>query len=160
MHTGPVVVGFDGSPASERALNEAAALLAPRKALVVVVWEAGRAFEMAEVSARNLAYEMPPAVLDVRTATELDLAMAETAQQLAQHGATLARDAGLDAEGLAVADDLTVADTLMRLAEERDAAAIVVGSHGHRGLRKLLLSSTSEAVLRRSSCPVVVVRAD
>ena len=36
--------------------------------------------------------------------------MYEAAKQLAQRGAALATQAGLDAEGLAVADDLTVAE--------------------------------------------------
>jgi hypothetical protein len=44
-----VIIGFDGTPISEHAVHEAAALLAPRKALVVVVWEAGRAFELADI---------------------------------------------------------------------------------------------------------------
>lgn len=45
MSSGPVIIGFDGTPASERVMHEAAALFAPRRALVVVVWEAGRAFD-------------------------------------------------------------------------------------------------------------------
>jgi hypothetical protein len=40
-YEGPVVIGYDGSPVADRALAEAAGLL------VVVVWEAGRAFEAA-----------------------------------------------------------------------------------------------------------------
>jgi hypothetical protein len=30
MRSGPIVIGYDGSPASDHALREAAALLAPR----------------------------------------------------------------------------------------------------------------------------------
>ena len=37
----PVVVAYDGSPASVEALTEAAALLAPRKALILTVWKEG-----------------------------------------------------------------------------------------------------------------------
>src|SRR4051812_20558432 len=113
MGSGPVIIGFDGSPTAERALREAAALLAPRLALVVVVWEAGRTFELMELPVRTL--ELPPTSLDIRTAFELDRQMYEQAERLAEQGASLARDLGLDAEGLAVADDLTVGDTLVRL---------------------------------------------
>jgi nucleotide-binding universal stress UspA family protein len=155
--SGPVIIGYDGSAASERAIRESALLLAPRPALVVVVWEAGEAYELAELEADSVA--ITPIPIDIRTAAELDRRAYEGAQRLAQQGAALARDAGFEAEGLAVADELTVADTLVRLAQERDAPAVVVGSRGHRALGELLLGSTSHGVLRRADCPVVVVRA-
>lgn|SRR5215207_441741 len=158
MRAGPVVIGYDGTPPSEQALREAADLFAPRRVLVVVVWEAGRAFELAEMPIRVL--ETPPTALDVRTAFEVDKAMYEAAERLAGRGAALAQDLGLDAEGLAVADDMTVADTLVRLAREFDAAALVVGSHGHGGLREALLGSTSRGVVKHAPCPVVLVRWD
>jgi nucleotide-binding universal stress UspA family protein len=154
--SGPVVVGFDGSAAAERALREAGSLFAPRRALVVVVWEAGRAFDLMELPSVSL--DLPPAGLDVRTAFEVDRVMYEQAQRLAQQGASIAREVGLDAEALAVADELTVADTLTRVAAEEEAQALVVGSHGHSTLGELLLGSTTRGVLRHADCPVVVVR--
>jgi hypothetical protein len=54
MRSGPCIIGFDGSPASERALREGAALLAPGAALVVVVWEVGLAFRFPVVPAPDL----------------------------------------------------------------------------------------------------------
>jgi nucleotide-binding universal stress UspA family protein len=151
---GPVVVGYDGSPASECALREGGALLAPRPALVVVVWEAGAAFELMESSLGLL-----PAPLDVRTALELDRAIYDGARRLAEHGAALARRLGLAADGLAVADDVTVAETLVRLARECDAQALVVGAHGHGALREVALGSTAYGVVHGATCPVIVVRA-
>jgi nucleotide-binding universal stress UspA family protein len=156
MSSGPVIIGFDGTPVAERAVHEAAGLLAPRRALVVVVWEAGRAFDLASIPARVL--DSPAATLDLRVAYELDRSMYEEAGRMAQWGALLATEAGLDAEGLAVADDVTVADTLVRLAKELDSEAIVVGSHRHGRLSDILLGSTTQAVLRRAPCPVVIVR--
>lgn len=153
-HSGPVVIGFDGTPASERALREAAALFAPRPALVVVVWEAGRAYEAATLPEGVL--ELPPAVLDVRAAFEAETAAYEAAQRLAEQGAALAREAGLEASGLAVADDATVAETLVRVAREQDAPTVAVGTHGHHELRKLVLGSTLDDLLRRAPCPVLV----
>ena len=61
--------------------------------------------------------------MDVRTAFEAETAAYQTAQRLAKQGAALARQAGLEADGLAVADDVTVADTLVRLARELDGQA-------------------------------------
>ncbi len=154
MHSGPVIIGFDGTPASERAVREAAALFAPRPALVVVVWEAGRAFEAAALP--ETALEGPAATLDVRIALEGETAAYEAAQRMAEQGAALARHAGLEADGLAVADEATVAETLVRLARERDAQSVVIGAHGHHELRKLVLGSTLSGVLRRAPCPVLV----
>jgi nucleotide-binding universal stress UspA family protein len=47
---------------------------------------------------------------------------------------------------------------ILATAERSGAAAIVIGSHGRRGLRRLVLGSVAEAVIRRSTVPVFVVR--
>jgi nucleotide-binding universal stress UspA family protein len=158
VHSGPVVIGFDGTPPAQRALRESATLLAPRLALVVVVWEAGRAFELLTLPTRAL--EVPPVSVDVGAAIEADKAAYDMAERLAEQGATLASQLGYQAEGLAVAYDMTVADTLVHVATERDSQALVVGSHGRRGLTAALLGSTSKGVVERAPCPVVVVRSD
>ena len=156
MTARPVIIGFDGSPTSQRAVREAAALFAPRRALVAVVWEAGRAFE----AATTPALEAPPVTLEIPAALAADQDAAEAAKRTAQHGVALAKDLGLEATGLAVADDGTVADTLIRLAGKHDAQAIVLGTHGRGGVVKRLLGSTSDEVLRHAACPVVLVRDD
>jgi nucleotide-binding universal stress UspA family protein len=152
---GPVVIGYDGSPVADRALEEAAGLLAERPALVVVVWEAGRAFEAA---LSPLAFDFAVPSIDLRTAVELDQAAYAAAERTAQQGAARARSMGLPAESLVVADDVTVADTLVRVAGEQDAPALVVGAHNHGALSEVLLGSTSRDVVRHAPCPVVVVR--
>jgi nucleotide-binding universal stress UspA family protein len=86
--------------------------------------------------------------------------MYEEAQRLARWGAQLATDSGLDAEGLAVADDVTVADTLVRLAKDYEAGVVAVGTHRHGRLAELLLGSTARGVIERAPCPVLVVRSD
>ena len=43
VSSGPIIIGYDGSPVADHAIREAAALLGPRPALVVVVWESGAA---------------------------------------------------------------------------------------------------------------------
>lgn len=49
------------------------------------------------------------------------------------------------------------AEKIIEQAERAEADVIVVGSHGRRGLRRLALGSVSEEVIRRASCPVLVV---
>src|SRR5690349_7584970 len=110
-----VVIGFDGTPASERAVREAAQLFPGRRALVVTVWEAGRAFDLAMIPSRG--FELPLSDIDIRTAAEIDKALYEQAQQLARWGAAVGNDNGLAAESLAVADQVSVTDTLLRLAK-------------------------------------------
>ncbi|MEU0555769.1 universal stress protein [Dactylosporangium sp. NPDC006015] len=155
---GPVILGFDGSAAARQAVRDAAALLGPQPALVVTVWEAGRRFEPLTLPVPG--FELPPAALDLRSAAEMDEAAYESAKQTARQGAQLAREAGFTtATALAVADDLTPADTLLRVAREHDSPGIVVGAHGHRKLSELLLGSTSDTLVHKSDRPVVVVRA-
>lgn len=49
------------------------------------------------------------------------------------------------------------ADKILSEAERLDCDLLVIGSHGHRPLLDVLLGSTSEAVLRRASRPVLVI---
>ena len=50
------------------------------------------------------------------------------------------------------------ADEIVWLAANLDADAIVIATHGRRGLRRLLIGSVAEKVVRLAGCPVVVVR--
>jgi nucleotide-binding universal stress UspA family protein len=156
MRAGPVIIGFDGSPAAERAVREAAALFAPQAALVVFVWEAGRGFEAATLPERALEEPAGAGAADVGAGFEAELAASERARQFAERGAALAREAGLPADGQAVTDDGTVADTLMRLARESDAQAILVGLHERHRLTRLVPTKTLTDLLHAAPCPVVI----
>jgi nucleotide-binding universal stress UspA family protein len=47
---------------------------------------------------------------------------------------------------------------IVALAKEIRAGLIVMGCRGHRGVRRAIEGSISDAVIRRASCPVLVVR--
>lgn len=49
-------------------------------------------------------------------------------------------------------------DEIVWLAAHLDADVIVMATHGRKGLRRLLMGSVSERVIRLAGCPVVVVR--
>jgi nucleotide-binding universal stress UspA family protein len=155
--TGPIVIAFNGSPAGERALREAARLFAERRVLVLAVWKAGLGFEMLTTPA---AEGLPPAPVAIRAALEIGETQYENAQRLAGQGAALARDLGLDADALVVAEDpeIPVSDTVVRIARERGSSVVVVGerAHGRRG--EVFLGDTCRDVIRYAACPVVVVR--
>ena len=48
--------------------------------------------------------------------------------------------------------------TVVEYAEENEVDQVVMGSHGHSGVTRILLGSVAEAVVRRSPVPVTVVR--
>jgi nucleotide-binding universal stress UspA family protein len=47
---------------------------------------------------------------------------------------------------------------IVRLAEEKEADLVVMATHGRGFISHAILGSTAERVLRRSPCPVLVVR--
>lgn len=150
----PIVIGFDGSASAQLAIREAAALLGMRPALVVTVWEPGLAYAASVPSSLDL----PAAPVDVATAAEIDDALDKRAHRLAEQGAALAKEAGFaSAEPVVAADESNVAETLVEVARERDAQAIVVGSRGLSGLKARLAGSTSKHVLQHADRPVLVI---
>jgi nucleotide-binding universal stress UspA family protein len=48
---------------------------------------------------------------------------------------------------------------IAQLAADLEADLVVVGTHGRRGLSRVLLGSVAESVVRLAPCPVLVVRA-
>jgi nucleotide-binding universal stress UspA family protein len=46
---------------------------------------------------------------------------------------------------------------ILSQAEQQKADVIVLGSHGRSGFERLLLGSTTEKVLRKAACPVMIV---
>jgi nucleotide-binding universal stress UspA family protein len=53
-----------------------------------------------------------------------------------------------------------VADHIIEQAERRGVNLIVMGTHGRRGFRRLVIGSEAEEVVRRSSIPVLLLRAE
>jgi hypothetical protein len=51
-----------------------------------------------------------------------------------------------------------IADEIAQLAADLEADLVVVGTHGRRGLSRVLLGSSAEATVRLAPCPVLVVR--
>lgn len=48
-------------------------------------------------------------------------------------------------------------DTIVRFAEEENANLLIIGTHGARGLEKILLGSVAERVLKRVHCPTLTM---
>jgi universal stress protein A len=50
------------------------------------------------------------------------------------------------------------ADAILKLAHDENVEMIVLGTHGRTGLRRILMGSVAESVLRHAECPVVTIR--
>ncbi len=142
-----VIVAVDGSDAALQAACAGLAIVHPEAdALIVTVVEpsdgslpvsgfAGTVMSPQDVEDQNQA----------RTAAankHLDAAAAalgpHAGQTLILHGVP----------GMAICD----------IAAERSARAIVIGSRGHGRIKRALLGSVSDYVVRNSPCPVVITR--
>ncbi|MFO7890452.1 MAG: universal stress protein [bacterium] len=51
------------------------------------------------------------------------------------------------------------ADSIIKVAEEKDVDLIVISTHGRTGLKHFFLGSVAEKVLRHTSKPVLTIRA-
>jgi nucleotide-binding universal stress UspA family protein len=151
----PIVVAFDGSEESATALEAAVALFPGRQILVATVWEPGLAMVLQPAATGEVtAYSLPS---DDQVAT-IDRIERHHAAATASEGARTAHELGASAQPLPIGESGGAAPAIMRLADEHDAAAIVVGSRGFGAIRAKLLGSTSRRLVHDSRRPILVVR--
>jgi len=147
MPDAPLILCYDGSDDAKHAIQRGSDLLTRRRALVLTVWlptgalGAGLGFTANAVSF-----------------AEVDRAAAEAGTRIAEEGVQLARDAGLDAEPVAVKAGGPIWHAIVEMADRCDAAAIVMGSRGLTGLRSMLLGSVSGGVVHHADRPTLVIR--
>ncbi|QYJ16394.1 Putative universal stress protein [Rubrobacter xylanophilus DSM 9941] len=119
------------------------------------------AVELAQKTGSELhVVHVGPALPSVFAYTELDPARVEEEARgmLEEEVRRIRESGGAVAEGhLRLGDP---AENVVSLAEELGAGLIVVGSRGLGGLRRALMGSVSESVVRHAHCPVLVVRGD
>ncbi|MGU7810784.1 universal stress protein [Burkholderia sp. AW49-1] len=144
-----IFVGLDGSPSARLALNEAIRIAAASGGEVTCAYVVEHRPQLVDVDAGFAAeHDGDAAATDAATPV-LDDAKAALAQRHVQ-GTVRA----LDAYG----ED--IAAVLMRTAAEAGADLIVMGTSGRHGLRRLLLGSVAESLLRAADRPVLLVRHD
>src|SRR6188474_2464716 len=131
----PILVAYDASEEAQTALREAVALFGHRPLIVASVWEPGLA----------MVTMMPPA-------GEPSMGYMPDPDEVAAIDRAQSGHAG------DVAEAANIAETLIAIAEERDARAIVVGSRGLGGIKARVLGSTSHKLLHDTHRPVLVVR--
>jgi nucleotide-binding universal stress UspA family protein len=144
MTSEPILICYDGSESAEHSFNAAAGVLAGRKAIVTDI---GPVLTDAE----SFAAVAPG--INIAFLEQENLA---GALERAEQGAELARLAGFDAEARAELSAPTW-EGIVDLANEVDAAIIVIGSRGLTGVRERLEGSVSHQVAEHSRRPVLIV---
>jgi nucleotide-binding universal stress UspA family protein len=143
----PVLLCYDGSDDAKHAIREAAALLAPRRAVVLSVWQ-----DAAAVPALAWAGAAVPNLDDVFAAAR------DGARRTAEDGAGIARAVGFDATAAVAEAKGPIWVAVEEAAEHHHAEGIVVGSRGLSGVKSMLLGSVSNSIVHHATRPVVVVR--
>lgn len=141
-----ILVPVDGSAPSLRGLQEAAMLAresGARLKLIHVVNE----FIFDPVYAPAVVYE--PVLESMRA----------NGQRILESAAAAARQAGVEPETQLIETiGGSVARLILEAARTWPADLIVMGTHGRRGVRRAVLGSDAETVLRTSAVPVLFVR--
>jgi nucleotide-binding universal stress UspA family protein len=147
----PALLCYDGSSDAAAAIRQAGALLAPRMATILTVWE----------PVATWAPFDPAAVLSggVSGLASAELGLDQISERLGretiERGLLAAREAGFEAVGkLSCGKPWRV---ICEVAEELDAAPIVLGARGLSRVQSLLLGSVSAAVLAHARRAVLVI---
>lgn len=138
-----ILVGVDGSPESKQAAEFAAELAGPLKAELVLAYVT---LEPAPFGAEPYAQ---------------DLAHPELAER--EHANAVLREMAMRCARRGVAVEVLVesgppAETLARLAEERNVDIVAVGHRGRGAVQRLLLGSVADRLAQISRRPVLICR--
>ncbi|CAB3926081.1 universal stress protein [Achromobacter ruhlandii] len=143
-----ILVPVDGSPTSERGLQEAIRLALLTHASLRLIHVIDEMSFMLGIDAYGYA-----------AGELLDLLRKDGTEILQQASATV-RAQGVPVDSVLYENlDKTVQQRIVAEAEMWKADLIVIGTHGRRGVRRLVLGSSAEGVLRTSPVPVLLVRA-
>jgi nucleotide-binding universal stress UspA family protein len=142
-----IVIAYDGSENARHAIAVAARELGTRHAEVVHAWE-----PLASATSRLAIY----AAIGGAAGAEVELE-AERAQATADEGARIAREAGFDAEAVALRSDGPAADAIVRYVEEHSPRIVVMGTRGLSGARSVIAGSVSHQVTQHLHTPVLTV---
>ncbi|MCA8064242.1 universal stress protein [Burkholderia sp. AU38729] len=141
-----IMVAVDGSPSSQRALDEGLKVARSYGARLFAVFVVDKSLMI------TFGGRMDPDAL-------LDEIRRDGASVLRHVERTIAHAAvNGETELLETEIGESVAERLQRYVAERSIDLVVVGTHGRRGVRRLFLGSVAERFLRGSSCPVLLVR--
>lgn len=143
-----ILVAMDGSPHGERALQHALELAGVTSARL-------RILHVVDMTWMLVGSEF---AIDT---TQVDEVRQQVGERILAKAQAMAKEAGVDAELRLVKTESPaqhIADTVAAEAAAWPADLVVVGTHGYRGFRHLLLGSVAEGVARICTSPVLFIR--
>ena len=145
-----ILLAVDDSAFSRAALDEVCSMLRPEQVSVHVlhVLELDRMVPLALDFARGAEYGEDVAVHIRGARGAADRLVGDAARQLQERGFEVTTAVREGDPRHTIIDD----------AATRACDCIVMGSHGRRGVARLLMGSVSEAVVRHAHCSVFLVR--
>ena len=141
-----ILVPIDGSPTAQRAFDYALKLARESRAELIPLYV---------VDIPLVAYEAPgfdPSI--VRDA------MLETGEQLKRDALAAMKKENVKGVARVVEIDrvgFDIADRILEEARSANCDLVVMGTHGRRGVRRLVLGSVAERFARMSCCPVLLI---
>jgi nucleotide-binding universal stress UspA family protein len=146
-----ILVAVDGSPASNAGLKSAAMLAADQHAILLALHV---------VDDSRMAVTFDSSYLPAGYVDSFYESLRENGRNILAKAAAFAQSSSVEFKPVLVeALGRTVADAIVQQARKVKADVIVLGTHGRRGLRRVLMGSDAEAVVREAHVPVLLVRA-
>ncbi len=144
-----ILVSIDGSPTSDRGLDEAAKL-------AKVCGSTLRLIHVVDPIPFTVGYE----ALGRNTGRDLE-SIEKAAQEMLDAGKARALAAGAKSVETVLVERTTarISERIVEQAKTWNAELIVIGTHGRRGVGRMLLGSDAEQTVRISPVPVLLVRA-
>ena len=144
---GSIIIAFDGSSDSVKAMKLACALTLKFGSQLAVV----HVFSSPSVG-YSATSGMP--IPDYKT---LEDAKRAGARDVLSKGMHLASEQGVEAKGELI-EAPSVVESLVEFAANEKADLIVTGTRGMTGFKKLIMGSVSSGLVNHAHCPVLVVR--
>jgi nucleotide-binding universal stress UspA family protein len=141
-----ILLATDGSREADLAATTTAADLAKSTGSELHVLHVGAGRPLYEASGSSGITEE---VLDTQRAE---------AQRVLHEQVRMVEGSGATVEDAHLSTDERPDRTIVHLSEDIGAGLIVMGSRGRGGIRRALMGSVSDAVVRHAHCPVLVVR--
>jgi len=143
-----ILVPFDGSATSSRGLDEAIGIATLTGASL-------RLIHMLDILDFTNGFETAAIYTD-----HVIPFMRRTGEEILQGGKARAENAGVRADTVLLEGMKTrLCDAVAEQARTWGADLIVIGTHGRRGVGRMLLGSDAEQIVRTSIAPVLLVRA-
>ena len=152
MH--PIIIATDGSDTAKEAASKGLALLRPVDEVLVVTVADLADPDLAQDATGHAAATMTPEEVDAQNEEAVARGQSNIEATIEALRAGPGLPSGLETRILGGQAGPTICD----LAADTEALAVVIGSSGRGGLRRAVLGSVSDHVVRHAPCPVVVTR--